>query len=219
MKLTGFWRNELCGVGSVEIGYQKTPWPSVENSVALRVTACSAMIDLTGCPISKCKNGLREKHFQPSPTPTASKPKPPAPSSTTRNAILASSNRGLDPRATLHTFSRARVTKPGLPAAETPIVQRTGPRNARSYNATRPKTPNRTTAGAQKRPVVQLPEPKSAPSYNRPAPRRDPDDQMVLEAAVNGRADALGKHVRTAAARFGLRLVRPVETLREIIEP
>jgi putative PIN family toxin of toxin-antitoxin system len=51
----------------------------------------------------------------------------------------------------------------------------------------------------------------------------DPDDEMVLETAINGRADALVTynvmHFQTAAARFGLRLARPVEILREVIEP
>jgi len=49
---------------------------------------------------------------------------------------------------------------------------------------------------------------------------RDPDDELVLEAAVNGRADALVTfNIRDfveAAPRFGLRLARPVEILREI---
>ncbi|HYE52819.1 MAG TPA: putative toxin-antitoxin system toxin component, PIN family [Azospirillaceae bacterium] len=43
----------------------------------------------------------------------------------------------------------------------------------------------------------------------------DPSDEMVLEAAVNGRADALVTHnVRdfaAAAARFGLRVAKPAE--------
>jgi putative PIN family toxin of toxin-antitoxin system len=51
----------------------------------------------------------------------------------------------------------------------------------------------------------------------------DPDDEMVLEAAINGRADALVTynvtHFRRAAARFGLRLARPVEILQEAIAP
>ena len=51
----------------------------------------------------------------------------------------------------------------------------------------------------------------------------DPDDEMVLEAAINGRADALvtynAGHFRTAATRFGVRLARPVEIIREAIEP
>ena len=49
---------------------------------------------------------------------------------------------------------------------------------------------------------------------------RDAGDELVLEAAVNGRADALVtynvRHFAEAAARFGLRLARPVEVLEEI---
>lgn len=48
----------------------------------------------------------------------------------------------------------------------------------------------------------------------------DPGDEMVLEAAVNGRADALVTHnVRDfalAAERFGLRALRPGELLKEL---
>ena len=51
----------------------------------------------------------------------------------------------------------------------------------------------------------------------------DPDDEMVLEAAINSRADALvtynTAHFRIAAARFGVRLARPAEIIREGIEP
>jgi putative PIN family toxin of toxin-antitoxin system len=51
----------------------------------------------------------------------------------------------------------------------------------------------------------------------------DPDDEMVLEAAINGRADALvtynTAHFRVATARFGVRLARPVDIIREVIEP
>ena len=47
----------------------------------------------------------------------------------------------------------------------------------------------------------------------------DANDEMVLEAAVNGRADALLTHnVRDfarGAARFGLRVLRPGESLKE----
>jgi putative PIN family toxin of toxin-antitoxin system len=50
----------------------------------------------------------------------------------------------------------------------------------------------------------------------------DPDDEMVLEAAINGRADALvtynATHFRVAVARFGLRLARPADIIREVIE-
>ena len=49
---------------------------------------------------------------------------------------------------------------------------------------------------------------------------RDAGDEMVLEAAVNGRADALVTYnVRDfapAAGRFGLRVLRPGELLAEI---
>jgi predicted nucleic acid-binding protein len=45
----------------------------------------------------------------------------------------------------------------------------------------------------------------------------DADDEMVLEAAVNGRADALVTHnladFAAAAPRFGLALLRPAELL------
>ncbi len=48
----------------------------------------------------------------------------------------------------------------------------------------------------------------------------DPNDEMVLEAAVNGRADALVTHnVRDfakSAVRFGLRVLRPGELLKEL---
>ncbi|HEX7760395.1 MAG TPA: putative toxin-antitoxin system toxin component, PIN family [Caulobacteraceae bacterium] len=48
---------------------------------------------------------------------------------------------------------------------------------------------------------------------------KDPADEMVLEAAVNGRADALVTHnVRDflpAANHFGLRIVKPGELIRE----
>jgi putative PIN family toxin of toxin-antitoxin system len=50
----------------------------------------------------------------------------------------------------------------------------------------------------------------------------DPDDEMVLEAAINGRADALvtynAMHFRVAAARFSVRLARPAEILHETLE-
>ena len=48
---------------------------------------------------------------------------------------------------------------------------------------------------------------------------RDPNDEMVLEAAINGRADALVTHnlrdFRAAAPLFGIRLARPVDVLKE----
>ena len=49
-----------------------------------------------------------------------------------------------------------------------------------------------------------------------------PDDEMVLEAAINGRADALvtcnAAHFRIAVARFRVRLARPADIIREVIE-
>ena len=48
----------------------------------------------------------------------------------------------------------------------------------------------------------------------------DPGDELVFEAAVNGRADALVtydmRHFAAAGARFGLRIIRPVELLEEM---
>lgn len=49
---------------------------------------------------------------------------------------------------------------------------------------------------------------------------RDTNDEMVLEAAINGRADGLItyniKDFLPAATRFGLRVMRPGELLKEI---
>lgn len=49
----------------------------------------------------------------------------------------------------------------------------------------------------------------------------DADDEMVLEAAVNGRADALVTHnisdFAAAAPKFGLMLLRPGELLERIV--
>jgi predicted nucleic acid-binding protein len=48
----------------------------------------------------------------------------------------------------------------------------------------------------------------------------DAGDELVFDAAVNGRADALVtynvRHFANAAARFGLRIARPVEVLEEV---
>ena len=48
----------------------------------------------------------------------------------------------------------------------------------------------------------------------------DPKDELVLEAAVNGAADALVTHnardFREAAPRFGLRVLLPGELLKEL---
>jgi predicted nucleic acid-binding protein len=48
----------------------------------------------------------------------------------------------------------------------------------------------------------------------------DPDDEMVLDAAVNGRADALITHNVAdfaAASKFGLLVLSPGELLRRIL--
>jgi putative PIN family toxin of toxin-antitoxin system len=49
---------------------------------------------------------------------------------------------------------------------------------------------------------------------------RDPADEHVLEAAVNGRADAIvtfnRRHFRAAATRFGIAVLNPGEALRRI---
>lgn len=49
---------------------------------------------------------------------------------------------------------------------------------------------------------------------------RDPNDEMVLETAVNGQADVLVtfnlKHLAAAARRFGIRTCRPGNIWREI---
>ncbi len=48
----------------------------------------------------------------------------------------------------------------------------------------------------------------------------DPNDEMVLETAVNGRADALVTHnirdFTKGAARFGVRILKPGELLKEL---
>lgn len=48
----------------------------------------------------------------------------------------------------------------------------------------------------------------------------DPNDELVLEAAVNGSADALVTHnirdFEGAAARFKLRVITPQQCLKEI---
>lgn len=49
---------------------------------------------------------------------------------------------------------------------------------------------------------------------------RDPNDEMVLEAAINGHADALVtfniSHFATAGARFQIDVLRPAEVLRKV---
>lgn len=49
---------------------------------------------------------------------------------------------------------------------------------------------------------------------------RDADDELVLEAAINARADALVTYnvrdFQVAASRFGIRIARPAELLKEL---
>lgn len=51
---------------------------------------------------------------------------------------------------------------------------------------------------------------------------RDPADEHVLEAAVNGAADAIitfnQRHFQAAAARFGIAVLRPGDALRRLEE-
>ncbi len=48
----------------------------------------------------------------------------------------------------------------------------------------------------------------------------DPDDDMVLETAINGGADLIATFnvddMRTGAARFGMAAVRPAAVLRRL---
>jgi putative PIN family toxin of toxin-antitoxin system len=57
-------------------------------------------------------------------------------------------------------------------------------------------------------------------SFQRRPQLRDANDEMVLETALNGQADALVTHnVRDfagAATKFGLRILRPGALLKEI---
>jgi len=49
---------------------------------------------------------------------------------------------------------------------------------------------------------------------------RDPSDEMVLEAAINGRADALVtynvKHFAAAGERFGIPILRPADVWEKV---
>lgn len=49
---------------------------------------------------------------------------------------------------------------------------------------------------------------------------RDPSDEMVLEAAINGRADALVtynvKHFAAPGGQFGIPVLRPAEVLEKV---
>lgn len=68
--------------------------------------------------------------------------------------------------------------------------------------------------------LVLLAEPVA--TYFRWRPQlSDPSDEMVLEAAVNGRAQAIItfnlRHYRAVPGRFGIEIMRPGEALRRIL--
>lgn len=67
--------------------------------------------------------------------------------------------------------------------------------------------------------LIGLAEPVRAFFRWRPQ-LRDPGDELVLEAAVNGRADAIvtfnESHLREARRSFGIEVIRPAEALRRI---
>jgi putative PIN family toxin of toxin-antitoxin system len=52
---------------------------------------------------------------------------------------------------------------------------------------------------------------------------RDPADELILEAAVNGQAVAIVTHnvrdFEPVAARFGVRILTPADLLKELIQP
>ena len=67
--------------------------------------------------------------------------------------------------------------------------------------------------------VATVTEPVRLAFLWRPA-ARDPDDDMVLEAAVNGSADAIvtfnARDFRAAAGRFGVRVLVPGEAWKAL---
>lgn len=67
--------------------------------------------------------------------------------------------------------------------------------------------------------VIDLVEPVNVWFLWRPQ-LRDPGDELVLEAAVNGRADAIAtfnrRDFRPAADRFGIDILLPAEAIRRI---
>ena len=67
--------------------------------------------------------------------------------------------------------------------------------------------------------LVALAEPVKSHFLWRPQ-LRDPSDEMVLETAVNGQADAIVtfnlRDFRVAPGTFGITVQRPAETIRSI---
>jgi predicted nucleic acid-binding protein len=70
--------------------------------------------------------------------------------------------------------------------------------------------------------LVDLVEPVEAWYLWRPQ-LRDPDDELMLEAAVNGRADAIatfnGRDFMPATARFGVEVLLPRQALQRLPTP
>jgi putative PIN family toxin of toxin-antitoxin system len=60
------------------------------------------------------------------------------------------------------------------------------------------------------------------PSYLWRAQLRDPDDDMVLEAAINGRADAIitfnARDFGVIPERFGIRVITPGQALKALLQ-
>ncbi|MGO9271346.1 MAG: putative toxin-antitoxin system toxin component, PIN family [Terriglobia bacterium] len=67
--------------------------------------------------------------------------------------------------------------------------------------------------------LAALIEPGEIHFHSRPQ-ARDPSDEMALEAAINGRADALVTHniadFAAAGERFEIAVVRPADVLRRV---
>ena len=67
--------------------------------------------------------------------------------------------------------------------------------------------------------LIGMAEPVKA-FFRWPPQLRDPGDELVLEAAVNGQAEAIvtfnESHLREARTGFGIGVIRPAEALRRI---
>ena len=97
---------------------------------------------------------------------------------------------------------------------------------ALEYEAVSSRAEHRLAAGLSEREVkvfltavVALAEPVTTHFLWRPQ-LRDPGDEMVLEAAVNGRADVLvtfnTRDFGTVPAQFGVQILLPREAIRRI---
>ena len=111
-------------------------------------------------------------------------------------------------------------------AREGQVTLRAGVPLALEYEGVLSRVEHRLAAGLSEREVrifltavVALAEPVTTHFLWRPQ-LRDPGDEMVLEAAVNGRADALVTFNRrdfgTVPAQFGVSVLLPREAIRRI---